>query len=115
MFHADSFSIIDRKSNTVLFKGPCLNGLYPITATLDARKGFVAHLVAKVSHLLWHNRLGHPSNNVLHALCKQSCISFNFASDSCICSHCLHGKMSKLLFSLSRSICAKPLSLGTGS
>lgn len=70
VLNANSFSIIDRTLGLILYIGPCQNCLYPLPHSMVARKGVVAHLCAKVSHLMWHNHLGHPSNQVLTLICK---------------------------------------------
>lgn len=50
-------------------------------------------------------------NQFLNRICKSPGIPLESSSSSYVCSHCLHGKMSKLPFILSRHVSVKPLEL----
>ena len=118
----------------ILYKGLSENGVYPIYPKL-----FTKHLpshsstspstqsISSPSHhssstsfhvqkshkwLLWHHRLGHPSDNVLRtALSSFHCIDVCNNTTPCSarhCKHCLSGKMHQLPFNKSDFVTSKP-------
>ncbi|KAM2253909.1 hypothetical protein ACFX1S_008245 [Malus domestica] len=58
-----------------------------------------AFLGHTVKSSLWHQRLRHPSNEILVAMLRDSAISCPSDEVVTVCSHCLNGKMSRLPFS----------------
>lgn len=103
VFDSNNFFVQDKSTDKILFQGPSVNGLYPLTS-LAAQSLFpspvcsIAHAGINTSFHLWHNRLGHPStqvlNSVFHLLNLPLC-----NSNKCVCEHCLKRKMTKLPFS----------------
>ncbi|KAM1070145.1 hypothetical protein TB1_002021 [Malus domestica] len=105
VFDAFCFWIQDKATGRILYKGQCSNGLYPIPSLVDPHslpsygnsKDF-ALLGQLVSSNLWHNRLGHPSNNVASLMLSRSHISCTKDSAPMLCHSCLEGKFTKLPF-----------------
>ena len=57
---------------------------------------------------MWHQRLGHPTNEVLSVMLQQSKIN-NVVDDQCtLCHSCIQGKMSRLPFPQESSRCLVP-------
>uniref|UniRef100_A0A5B7BWS7 GAG-pre-integrase domain-containing protein n=1 Tax=Davidia involucrata TaxID=16924 RepID=A0A5B7BWS7_DAVIN len=117
----------------ILYQGPSINGLYPIQATSQSPKHYsapkpstatstpsttaastaiasssTANLGQKVSQQLWHDRLGHPSNQILHKDLSQATglSPLNNLHDASVCEPCILAKMSKLPFPLSTTVTA---------
>jgi hypothetical protein len=70
------FFVKDMLTKATLLEGKTENGLYPMhfqMSSFKARRALVALLGIKTSSLIWHFRLGHPSNDVVSRLVK----SFN--------------------------------------
>ena len=119
-FDANELKIQDIPTGRLLYKGLSENGVYPIysknflkpTAFQSASVPqssqsaqlsyfpFALHVNRVNKWLMWHHRLGHPSNKVLT-------ITLSSVDASCIlpindsithCKHCLNGKMHQLTF-----------------
>lgn len=105
----------------ILFKGPSIDGLYPIQpSTIKSAVNnkiihpqsfaVVAHSGTKNSSTMWHNRLGHPHlqslNSILRLLNLPSCTTLPSVSEPC-----LFGKMHKVPFPKSYSTFMSPLEL----
>lgn len=61
-----------------------------------------AYIGKQIKYSLWHQRLGHPTNEVAKIV-LHSQLSFSTDSVASICSACLHGEMHKLAFSSSHN------------
>ncbi|PRQ49208.1 putative RNA-directed DNA polymerase [Rosa chinensis] len=95
----------DKVTGNILYDGLCDQGLYPIpvyvaSKLLPASKPS-AFLGNKVSHSIWHKRLGHPSNVVVSSMLSKAHISVEPDKCTSLCESCLSGKFTKLPFSLS--------------
>lgn len=107
----------------ILFKELSKHGLYPIPFDLPLLKTSMhgstsfptvqnkAFLGKCVKHSLWHQRFGHPSNEIVSAMLKTSGISCVPKTEASICESCLLGKFHKLPFPKSSSRCQKPFEL----
>ncbi|BBH08832.1 hypothetical protein Prudu_021148 [Prunus dulcis] len=101
-FDASGFVIQDRVTKTILLQGRSNNGLYPISSAVSSHclSKKVALLGQHVKSSIWHHRLGHPTNEVVHSMLKAS--GLQCANDSSnlnpLCSACLQGKMHRLPF-----------------
>lgn len=62
------------------------------------------HVVTKWS--IWHNRLGHSSNDVMKCIRNKTHKFDSGAYDVCV-----KAKQSRLMFSMSETICCKPFEL----
>ena len=103
-FDATKFSIQDLSSGRTLYKGSSKDGLYPILGLPSSSSScpvstclgnFCAFLGTKGTKSIWHSRLGHPQDCVLHlVLNKQPWLCVNNAkfSSNC-CNHCIQGKL----------------------
>ncbi|KAB2618580.1 hypothetical protein D8674_014449 [Pyrus ussuriensis x Pyrus communis] len=72
-FDPFGFYIKDLRTGRMLFQGPCEGGLYPFywdasNGTSGVALSPQALLVHKADIHLWHQRLGHPSSQVLHTI-----------------------------------------------
>ena len=96
--------------------------MYPLRLGKKSHKGnksFIALLGIRTSSLVWHSRLGHPSNDVVTRVVRDNnllLLSSNSVSDSnfnksIICESCQLGKSKKLSFSASNRVSLSPLKL----
>ncbi|CAL8157377.1 unnamed protein product [Prunus armeniaca] len=115
---AFGFWIQDKITGSVLLKGLCRAGLYPIPFSLPQsniqqasffHKNHFCYLGQRVNTSLWHKRLGHPSNTITSALLRQSQISFSLDNSKLVCTTCLEGKLAKLPFPYPAVKSIKPL------
>ena len=122
-FDANKFSIQDIFSGRTLYKGSSKDGLYPILDLSSSQRHSTpchsstppnsAFLGTKGTKSVWHSRLGHPQDCVLHSvLNKQPWLSVNtakFSSDCC--THCVQGKLHQFPFPSSSFTATAPLEL----
>lgn len=115
----DEFMCIiqDKVLGKILFQGLSKHGLYPIPFDLPLLKASAsgssqgssvqnkAFLGQRVKQSLWHQRFGHPSNEIVLAMLNKCGISSLPSSESTICEPCLLGKFHKLPFSRSLPRC----------
>ncbi|KAL6191367.1 hypothetical protein ACLB2K_037758 [Fragaria x ananassa] len=119
--------IQDKVLGTILYKGLSKQWLYPIPFDLpllnkSAEKstiavtsspstqatGFVGKLV---KYSLWHQRFGHPSNDIVRAMLKK-CNNHSLGdSEQFICEPCLLGKFKKLPFPISQNRSVTPFEI----
>jgi hypothetical protein len=115
---ATHFFVKDMLTKATLLEGKTENGLYPLRfkgSSLKARRAAVALLGIKTSSLIWHFRLGHPSNDVVSRVVKSFKLPVMHSnSDSnkiIICDSCQLGKGKRQPFSTSNRQTLTPLSL----
>ena len=116
-FDPFGFYIKDLNTGRMLFQGPCEGGLYPFY--WDASNGTSgialspqALLITKVDAHIWHQRLGHPSNLVLHTIVnKHQLPILGPVNTGSICTECKLGKASKLPFSTLPCTSTRPFHL----
>jgi hypothetical protein len=113
-FDAHQFKIKDLPTGRLLYRGPSRNGLYPLTGVhqplLHQPHTSFSSLQSKaVSSSLWHDRLGHPNNQVLQRLLPLVNTTRSNKTQSTTCTHCIQGKMTKIPFKNSVSHACKPL------
>jgi histone deacetylase 1/2 len=88
-FHPNFFLINDQTMKTVLRRGPCEGGLYPLRSNKEA------HSIVKPPSSRWHNRLGHPSSSVVHQVLSKNKLPFvQDANKESICHACQKSKPS---------------------
>lgn len=98
VFAPNFYQIYDLHTTTLLFQGPCKDGLYPMSFSSIPS---TPSALATVSSSVWHNRLGHPSSSVLSKL--SSSLGSTFPSHSKFCTGCALGKSTQLPFSINKN------------
>jgi hypothetical protein len=111
------FFVKDMLTKATLLEGKTENGLYPMhfqRSSFKARRALVALLRIKIS-LIWHFRIGHPSNDVVSRLVKSFNLSLlNLVFDSnklILCDSCQLGKSKRQPFFASNCQTSTPLNL----
>jgi hypothetical protein len=111
-FHPYFFLIKDQKMRKVLMHKQCKGGIYPLRPwTFKFWK--LVFSVIKILVDRWHNRLGHPSREIVHHVISKnnlSCAHLDslgiFVCDACACA-----KAPQLPYSMSSSCSPAPLEL----
>ncbi|PRQ52801.1 putative RNA-directed DNA polymerase [Rosa chinensis] len=123
--------IQDKVQGKILYQGLSKQGLYPITFDLPIfnkasapisgnNKDSVqasttpqqsAFLGQQVKHNIWHQRLGHPANEIVKLMLQKCKIEQLVDCMKTVCEPCLLGKFHKLHFSASQTRCASPFEL----
>ncbi|GJT96439.1 ribonuclease H-like domain-containing protein [Tanacetum coccineum] len=98
-FDAFGFSVKDYLTRHILFRCDSSSDLYPVTKPSTSPTAFLS-----TSASTWHQRLGHPGDQVLCSLVSSRFISCNKEKSSHICHACQLGKLVKLPFYISDSI-----------
>ena len=98
-FFPSFYRIYDLRSGSLLFQGPCRDGLYPLS--LPSPQALTAS-----SSTLWHQRFGHPSSSVLSRL--SFCLGSNSFSSKNFCKSCAVGKSTQLPFQLNNARAPTP-------
>ena len=130
-FHPFSCFVKDQATKSILIQGTLHHGLYRFNLTRQLRKpsGQSSNiLISENSNKsqsildsscnsdtstfsLWHNRLGHPSSNVVLKVLKDCNISSFCNKNDFFCSSCQLGKSHKLPFPTSKTQYTAPLQL----
>lgn len=110
-FVASGFTIKDSRTNKLLLKGPCCNGLYPIPQQPQSTTSttFIAttrHQVATICQ----NRLGHPHTKTMTTISTTYKL-LNIPTLQFLCSSCKVSKVHRIQFSRSQSRSSLPLEL----
>ncbi|GJY69936.1 ribonuclease H-like domain-containing protein, partial [Tanacetum coccineum] len=98
-FDAFGFSVKDFFTRHILLRCDSPGDLYPVTQPSSLPSALMS-----LSSSTWHQRLGHPGNEVLRSLVSRNFISCNKDTSHHICHTCQLGKHVKLPFSSSTSI-----------
>ncbi|GJR22746.1 ribonuclease H-like domain-containing protein [Tanacetum coccineum] len=98
-FDAFGFSVKDFMTRHILLRCDSSGDLYPVTKPSTLFTAFVS-----TSSSTWHQRLGHPGDEVLRSLTSHNFMSCNKAKSTHVCHACQLGKHVKLLFHNSTSI-----------
>ncbi|GJZ38470.1 ribonuclease H-like domain-containing protein [Tanacetum coccineum] len=98
-FDAFGFYVKDYLTRHILLRCDSSGDLYPVTKPSTLPTAFVS-----TSSSTWHQRLGHPGDEVLRSLTSRNLISCNKTKSSHICHACQLGKHVKLPFHSSTSI-----------
>ncbi|GJZ20863.1 ribonuclease H-like domain-containing protein [Tanacetum coccineum] len=101
-FDAFGFSVKDFLTRHILLRCDSSGDLYPVTKSSNLPVAFVS-----TSSSTWHQRLGHPGDEVLRSLTSRHFISCNKEKSSHVCHACQLGKHVKLPFHSSDSIVTK--------
>ncbi|GJY43948.1 ribonuclease H-like domain-containing protein [Tanacetum coccineum] len=98
-FDTFGFSVKDYLTRHILLRCDSSSDLYPVTKPSTSPIAFLS-----TSASTWHQRLGHPGDQVLRSLVSSRFISCNKEKSSHICHACQLGKHVKLPFHSSDSI-----------
>ncbi|GKF14002.1 ribonuclease H-like domain-containing protein, partial [Tanacetum coccineum] len=98
-FDAVGFSVKDFLTRHILLRCNSSGDLYPVTSPSPT-----PHALLSVSPSTWHQRLGHPGEDVLRSLKSCQYISYNKEKSSHLCHACQFGKHVRLPFTNSDSI-----------
>ncbi|GJT87057.1 ribonuclease H-like domain-containing protein [Tanacetum coccineum] len=88
----------DFLTRRVLLRCDSTEDLYPVTAPSPISHDFL------VSQHMWHQRLGHPRDEMLHRLVSSNFISYNNEKPPVLCHACQLGKHVRLLFASSSAV-----------
>ncbi|GKD76194.1 hybrid signal transduction histidine kinase M [Tanacetum coccineum] len=97
-FDTFRFYVKDFLTRHILLRCDSSGDLYPVTKLLTLTSSFMS-----TSSTTWHQRLGHPGDEVLRSLNSCQFISCNKAKSTHVCHACQLGKHVKLLFHSSNS------------
>ncbi|KAJ9566982.1 hypothetical protein OSB04_002948 [Centaurea solstitialis] len=90
-FDAFGFTVKDYQTRRPLIRCDSDGPLYPVQSTTP-------QVLLSTSRSTWHQRLGHPNDQVLQSLVSNNVISCNFNKNATICNSCQLGKHIKLPF-----------------
>lgn len=113
VFSSDGFSLHDRSTGRIFFRGLSKNVLYPFPLATPSSSSsvntFNAFLGVKTTSCTWHQRLGHPTGSIFSKLLTD--LPFLGTASVPFCKYYQLAKSSKLPFSSSHSTTTKPLEL----
>lgn len=106
-FHPSFFLIKDKATKKILHKGPCRRGLYPLPAS--SKQAFAS---SRESVTRWHERLGHPSSQVVkHVISHNNLSCVPESNKAHVCDACQQAKAHQLPYPESVSRSCAPLDL----
>ena len=97
-FDPFGFSVKDLRMGTILTRCNSVGNLYPVSSTSSSHS---SSAFAAISSEVWHNRLGHPGDQVLSFLRNNDFIRCNNYKTLSVCHGCQLGKHCRLPFSAS--------------
>jgi hypothetical protein len=86
------FYVKDKVTKKVILQGRSRGGLYPITFSKASSSTHHASSSIKLSPRQWHQRLGHPSNNVVQNIVRNNNLLCSPNSDISVCDACQRAK-----------------------
>ncbi|GJZ07486.1 putative RNA-directed DNA polymerase [Tanacetum coccineum] len=95
-FHTSYFVVKDESTHTTLLIGPSKHGLYTITLPQLKSISKVSFSAVRASPTIWHRRLRHPHQRLLHSMLSIFSLRVTNKSLSSLCNSCPLGKSSKL-------------------
>jgi histone deacetylase 1/2 len=110
-FHRHFFCVKDKATRRILLHGRSHGGLYPIPFSRASSSSRHALSGAKTTSSQWHQRLGHPTNNVVQTIVKNHDLSCVSVDTSSICDACQRAKSHQLSYNLSHRVTTAPLEL----
>ncbi|GKA66081.1 ribonuclease H-like domain-containing protein [Tanacetum coccineum] len=104
-FDPYGFIIRDYHTRQTLLRCDSTGDLYPLHIAASA------FALLTNNHYLWHQRLGHPGDNVIQTLSSRGLVSYNKQNTQHLCRACQLGKQTKLPFQRSTSIVTSPFDI----
>ncbi|GJW18774.1 ribonuclease H-like domain-containing protein [Tanacetum coccineum] len=104
-FDPYGFTVRDYHTRQTLLRCDSTGDLYPLHVVASA------FALLTNNHSLWHQRLGHPGDNVIQTLSSRGLVSYNKQNTQHLCRACQLGKQTKLPFQLSTSIVTSPFDI----
>jgi hypothetical protein len=105
--HPNHFAVNDQVSRERLLQGSCEGGLYPINPeSISISK--CTMLSARPIKEQWHQRLGHPSTQVVNSILSLNKLPFCNNEHAHVCNACRQGKSHQLPFPLSTHVSTSP-------
>jgi hypothetical protein len=105
------FCVKDKATKKIILQGRSRGGLYPVPFHRASSSTRLASSSVKLSPMQWHQRLGHPSNNVVHSIVKNNSLSCSSDFESSACDACQRAKSLQLPYTHSHRISIAPLEL----
>ncbi|KAB2617403.1 hypothetical protein D8674_013272 [Pyrus ussuriensis x Pyrus communis] len=101
-----NFFVQDKVTREILCKGSRPQELFQIPmSSWTVPSAFIGQLIKS---FLWHQRLGHPTNEVLAVMLTKSHIPVNIGNKHTMCTDCIHVKITRKPFSNESSQCILP-------
>ncbi|GKB21569.1 ribonuclease H-like domain-containing protein [Tanacetum coccineum] len=101
-FDPYGFTVRDYHTRQTLIRCDSTGDLYPLHVAASA------FALLTNNHSLWHQRLGHPGDAVIHTLSSRGLVSYNKQNTQHLCRACQLGKQTKLSFQRSTTIVTSP-------
>ncbi|XP_048443298.1 uncharacterized protein LOC125478769 [Pyrus x bretschneideri] len=101
-----NFFVQDKVTREILYKGRSRpHELFQIpVSSWTVPKAFIGQLIKSS---LWHQRLGHPTNEVMAVMLAKSQIPVSTDNKHTMCTNCIHGKITRKPFDNELSRCYK--------
>jgi hypothetical protein len=107
--HPWFFLIKDQDTRSILLRGRCRDGMYPIPASSPIKFSFG---VNKPSLTRWHDHLGHPAFQVVQRVLREFDLPFQQEQNKYfVCGPCQQAKSHQLPYPKSTSVSSHPLEL----
>jgi hypothetical protein len=106
--HPWFFLIKDQNTRSILLRGKCHDGLYPLSMSNTTKFCFE---VNKSSLIKWHGRLGHPSFQIVERVHREFSLTFQESNRDFVCGPCQQAKSHQLPYPKSSSVSNHPLEL----
>jgi histone deacetylase 1/2 len=112
-FHKHFFLVKDKGTRRILLRGRSQGGLYPLPFS-RASPSSTRHASSsvRIKSSQWHQRLGHPSKNVVSSIVRNNglvCLSSD--NTPLVCDACQRAKSHQLPYHLSSHVSTMPLEL----
>ncbi|GKE33144.1 ribonuclease H-like domain-containing protein [Tanacetum coccineum] len=104
-FDPYGFTVRDYHTRQTLLRCDSTGDLYPLHVAASA------FALLTNNHSLWHQRLGHPGDAVIHTLSSRGLVSYNKQNTQHLCRACQLGKQTKLPFQRSTTIVTSPFDI----
>lgn len=98
-FHPNYFFVKDRTTGATLLQGRCEHGVYPLPTFIpSASPSIIANIGERTTSLIWHHRLGHPSQRLVTKIISQHFLPLTTCGSLPTCHPCHINKSHQLPF-----------------